>query len=199
MPAKEAAPQAHCSEGGYLPHRLTGNEAPCLTLTPTIPCQWQVLLLIFAFQQQTEFFCIFTNSHKFFSSQTKALSFHLVSIPLCLAFGWQKKETYLYQQRTLCFPETVHKSRETAIKAACKYFGWVFKVNAGFWAAWFPSILTASLLPHRRGSPCQMCPQSRLRYPSPHAVIFQSQMLLCSATAQPPAWRTNNPVIIRPT
>lgn len=166
---------------------------------PKIPCQWQVLLLIFASQQQTKFLCIFTNSHKFLSSWTKALCFYLVSIPLCLAFGWQKKETYLYQQHTLCFPETVHKSWGRAIKMVCKYLGWVFKVHAGFLAAWFPSILTASLLLHRRGTPRQMCPQSLPARTSPHATIFQSRMLLCSATVQMPPLRLrrNNLVIIR--
>lgn len=75
---------------------------------------------------------------------TKALCFPLVPIPLCLAFGWQKKETCFYQQDTLFFPETVHKSGETAIKMGSKELGWVFKTHAGFLAARLPSILTAS-------------------------------------------------------
>lgn len=116
-------------------------------------------------------------------------------IPLCLAFGWQKKETYLYQQHTLCFPEAVHKSWGTAIKMVCKYLGWVFKLHAGFLAAWFPSILTASLLLHRIGTPCQMCPQSLPANTSAHGVIFQSRMLLCSATVLMPPFRTRRQTI----
>lgn len=84
----------------------------------------------------------------------------MVSISLCLAFGWQKKETYLYQQHAPCFPETVHKSWGTAVKMVCEHLGWVFQVHAGFLAAWFPSILTASLLLRRIGTPCQTCPWS---------------------------------------